>query len=66
MTILKTPELFDYPENADWERLDSVKMQQLAKMLVRDIFDDLRSRQRLITPGLRKALRRIEEVERGF
>jgi len=66
MTILKNPDLFDHPEDADWERVDCIELEQLAKMLARDIRIDLRTRHRSFTQGLRRALRLVAEMERGF
>ena len=45
-----------FPEEFPWHAVSQKSISEVAPLLVRAIQDDLKSRHRLETPGLRKAL----------
>ena len=51
-----------YPETFNWGLLDSQKLQAVARRLVLSIQEDLTTADRLLTPGLRHALRELAAV----
>lgn len=65
MPLLRNQELWQFPEDENWNQVDSPKLQRLADELALAIREDLRSRTRLLTPGLRLALQYLAEVEEG-
>jgi len=49
----------EYPEMFDWTRLESPKLSAVAVRIAELLEEDLLTEARLLTPGLREALRQI-------
>ena len=52
----------EFPELYPWSKVDSERYSNLGCWLSISIIDDLRSKDRLLVPGLRKALNILAEV----
>jgi len=66
MKLLRNNHLFDYPEEENWDLVDSPKLAALARAIAREINEDFKSRSRLSVRPLRWALRRLAEAEENL
>jgi hypothetical protein len=51
----------EFPENYNWDLLDSKKLSDVASTIALNITYDLRTTDRIYTPGLRMALNHIAD-----